>query len=160
METRAELREAIPRDQPGLDIVRRQAVEMGLSGTYERDNFADLVAEPDPNLAEWIEDEDILVLVITDDLTPFAYGIYDRAEGKIRGLYTGETYRKEGHASRIVEAFEQEACNDKTDEIQVDSPSNAVDFFEKLGYEKRGTTRAPRGNICLTEMSKDLTERR
>jgi GNAT superfamily N-acetyltransferase len=159
VETKAELRKAIPRDQPGLDIVRRQAIEMGLSGTYDRNDFADRVAKPDPRLPEWIEDEDMLVLVISDDLTPFAYGVYDRSEARIRGLYTGETYREEGHASRIVDAFEREAQKRESDLIRVDSPRNAVEFFKKLGYEERETTTAPRGEISLQSMVKNLTER-
>lgn len=35
-------------DQPGFDIVHRQAIEMGLSNTYNRKDFVDLVAEHDP----------------------------------------------------------------------------------------------------------------
>lgn len=156
MESNAELREAAPEDQPGLDIVRRQAIEMGFSGTYERNQFADLVAQPDPRLPEWIQDEDKLVLVVTDELTPFAYGVYDTEEHRILGLYTGETYRQEGHASRILQAFEEHARSHNASAIRVNSPRNAVEFFAKLGYRKKGTTPSPRCDIILQSMVKRL----
>ncbi len=158
METKAELREADPQDQPVLDIVRRQAIEIGLSGTYNRNDFADLVAEPDPRLGEWIEDDNTLVLVLGDEMTPFAYGVYDRSRSKIMGLYTGETYRDEGHASRIVNVFEQEARDRKKNDIRVDSPRNAVEFFENLDFQIYGTTTPSQIKIPLKRMKKKLTD--
>lgn len=152
------MREAEPGEAPGLDIVRRQAIETGFTDTYERDQFADLVAGVDPNLSNWIERDTILVLVVKSDMTPFAYGVLNKQSGQILGLYAAETYQNEGHASRILDQFHKQARKAGVDELQVDSSLNATTFFEKIGFERVKKLTDPQLDLPLIRMKKTLED--
>jgi N-acetylglutamate synthase-like GNAT family acetyltransferase len=150
--------EAEPEDVSGLDIVRRQAIETGFTDVYERSQFADLVARPDPNLRDWIEDENHLVLKVESDMTPFAYGVVDRSSGEIKGLYTAETYQDEGHAKRLLKRMETEAESSGLEVVSVDAPKNSKQFFERVGYRDEGTADREELSIELRLMKKSLRE--
>lgn len=156
MKSDVQLREAQPSDTASLDIVRRQAIETGFTDAYERDDFADLVAQPDPNLGDWIEESEKIVLVITSELTPFAYGVYDRENSEILGLFTAENYQDEGHAEKILKKFEASASDHENHQITVYSPHNAVVFFEKLGFEQEEETTHPSHDLSVFQMKKRL----
>lgn len=158
MEEKASLREAESRDVPGLDIVRRQAIESGFTDCYERDDFADLVARPDPRLRDWIDSERILVLMVASEMTPFCYGVFDRETGDIRGLYSAENYEGEGHAGRLLEHFEELARDRNLSTLRVQSPRNARGFFEHHGFEAHGEVESDETGLTLVEMSKPLAD--
>lgn len=136
---RAEIREAVPSDVPSLEIVRRQAIEAGFEGTYDRADFADLVATPAADLEAWIEAEDHLALLVETDVTVAAFGVYDAPAREIRSLYTAPDYQRHGCATALLERFTVRASEDGADSIGVSAPRNAVTFFEANGFERRGT---------------------
>lgn len=153
------LREAEASDTATLDIVRRQAIEIGLTDEYERDQFADLVAQPDPDLQNWIESDSFSVSVIGSDLTPFSYGILDLNTGEIKGLYTAENYRKEGYGSRLIDYFVSEARENDLTKLDVKSPKNTVKFFLKNNFNRLDQTHQhSETGIKLVEMEKNLPE--
>lgn len=134
------IRDAEPEDVPSLEIVRRQAIEAGLEGVYDRAEFAPLVASPTANLPEWITADDALTLVVETAVTVVAYGIYDIPAQRIRALYTAPDYQRCGCASALLDRFETRANQDDADEISVVAPRNAVPFFESHGFERCGRT--------------------
>jgi GNAT superfamily N-acetyltransferase len=158
VDEKARMREADPSDVPGLDIVRRQAIESGFTDSYDRDAFADLVARPDPKLREWIDSDRVLVLVVSSEMTPFCFGVFDPEAGEVKGLYSAENYEGEGHAARILEQFEDVARNRGLTELRVEAPRNARGFFEHHGFEARGPVESEETGLTLVEMTKPLTD--
>lgn len=156
MKGKAEISEAKPGDVPGLDIVRRQAIETGLSDVYDRDDFADLVAEPHSRLRTWVNDKNRLVLVIKSDFTPFSYGVLNTTNGRIQGLYTAESYQNQGHARIILEQFESRARKENLEKITVRTPKNAVGFFQENGFKRGEETLSKDYELTLINMCKRL----
>jgi N-acetylglutamate synthase-like GNAT family acetyltransferase len=74
--------------------------------------------------------------VIKSNFTPFAYGVLDVTGGEIKGLYTAENYRGEGHGSKILKQFETIARNQDLDQLTVKTPLNAVGFFERYDFRE------------------------
>lgn len=156
MEEEVRLTEAQPEDVPSLDIVRRQAIESGFTDAYERDDFADLVARPDPKLREWIESDRVMVLVVKSELTPFCYGVFNPASGDVMGLYAAENYEGEGHATRILGRFEEVGRERELPELTVEAPRNARGYFEHNGFQVRGRLESEETGLTLLEMAKPL----
>ncbi len=156
MKEDVKLVQATPEDVPGLDVVRRQAIETGFTGVYERSQFADLVARPDPDLANWIEDDRYLVLVMKSELTLCAYGVLDQQEGQLKGLYTADSYQREGHAGRILSKLEETAREAGQETITIEAPKNSITFFEAHHFRKVGETTQWKFTLTLTVMKKSL----
>jgi GNAT superfamily N-acetyltransferase len=134
-----ETRPATQADVPGLEVIRRQAIESGFTDEYDRSAFAHLVATPEERLEAWITSSAYEVLVGETEVTAVCFGVFDRESGEIIGLYTAPNHERKGCATALLAAFEATAREDGIDQITVDAPLNAVDFFEDRGFERRGT---------------------
>lgn len=150
-----EIREATPADAASLDVIRRQALEAGLSGEYPRSAFADLVASRDERLRDWIEDDDALVLVAETEVTPVGFGAYRRTEARVLALHTAPDHQDEGCGTVLLERFERQARLDGMDRVVAAAPRNSVEFFDRRGFERRGTVE--REGVTLVECRKPLS---
>jgi len=135
------IREARPADVPSLEVVRRQALERDLAGEYDRSEFAGLIARSDAPLAAWIDapDSEYLVSLVETDVTVVCYGVYDRGDAAVRGLYTAPEYRRLGCASALLDRFESTARGDGVATIEATVPRPAAEFFVSRGFETRGS---------------------
>lgn len=154
MESKVTFREAKKQDIPSLEIVRRQAIETGFTSVYDRSDFADLVAEPLPEMEGWIDDDTVEFILAETEFTPICFGVYGLSSSRILAFYTAENYRKEGHAKRLYGYLESVAADSDNTKIEVVSPLNARGFFESLGFEAVGTTR--KNDLKMVEMQKNL----
>lgn len=134
-----EIREATPRDVPILEVVRRQAIEAGFEGTYDRTDFADLVATSEVDLADRIESDDHLALLVETDVTIASFGVCHVPAGELTSIYTAPEYQRHGCATALLERFTARVVEDGAGEIGVVSPRNAVPFFEARGFERHGS---------------------
>lgn len=149
------VREAGPADIPSLEVVRQQAVEAGLSGEYDRTEFADLVATPDDRLRDWVRDTDWRVLLCAGDLTPVAFGALETTTGRVGALYTAPAHEGRGCATALLERFEERGRAASLDRLHAAVPRNAVGFFEARGFERRGTVT---GTIERVRVAKPLEQ--
>lgn len=147
-------REANGSDVPSLEIVRRQAIEDGFSGAFDRSSFADLVAGDDAELPHWVDSPAYDVVVVESEVTILAYGVFDRERAVVRGLYTAPAYQREGWASRLLERFEGSARSVGHDAIEATVPLTARDFFQARGFEDQESVE--RQGIEARTMRKDL----
>lgn len=155
MESKVTFREAKPEDLASLEIVRRQAIETGFTSVYDRSDFADLVAEPLPEMEEWVEDDQVEFILAETEFTPICFGAYDMENSSILAFYTAENYREEGHARRLYDYLETKAEQIGNDSISVESPLNAKGFFESLGFEE--VERTQREGLEVVKMEKELS---
>ena len=149
-----EIREARASDVPSLEIVRRQAIESGFSGEYDRSAFAGLVAAPERKLPEWIEEPRYLTLIAETEISPLAFGTYDRDRATILALYTAPEEERRGLASALLERFEREARERGETELVAISPRGAVGYFFARGFERVGT--AEWNGVSAYELTKSL----
>lgn len=147
-------READGSDVPSLEIVRRQAIEDGYSGAFDRSSFADLVAGDDAELPHWIDSPAHDVAVVESEVTILAYGVFDRERAVLRGLYTAPAYQREGWASRLLDRFEASARSAGRDAIEVTVPVTALRFFQARGFEAQESVE--RKGVEARMMRKDL----
>ncbi|MFB6346073.1 MAG: GNAT family N-acetyltransferase [bacterium] len=154
MESKVTFREAEQEDVASLEIVRRQAIETGFTSVYDRSDFAELVAEPLPEMNDWIEDDDVEFILAETEFTPICFGAYDMEESVILAFYTAENYREEGHARRLYDYLETQAKQAGNEIITVESPLNAQGFFESLGFEE--VERSEREGLEVVKMEKSL----
>lgn len=148
------IREATPADAPALDVIRQQAMEAGFTDHYPRSAFADLVAAPDERLRDRIGAPDTLVLVVEADVTLASFGAYEVPSARIVALYTAPEYQDEGRASALLGRFERRAREDGKDRLHATVPLNAVGFFERRGFERRGTTE--RQGLSMVEVARSV----
>ncbi len=149
------IRRADPMDVPSLDVIRRQALEAGFTDQYRRSDFVDLVATSDDRLSDWVAADETLVLVVATDFTPAAFGVYEIDSARILALYTAPEYQGGGRASALLDRFERRARTDGKRHIRAVVPSNAVDFFERRGFEPRRVDE--RDGLSMVVVSKPIT---
>lgn len=149
------VREADPADAPALDVIRQQAIEAGFTGTYDRDDFAELVASSDRDLPDRLGDPTWLVLVGESDVTPVCFAALETATGRIGALYTAPEHWGRGCASELLERFETRAREEGLDALRADATHNAVGFFEGRGFERQGTVS---GTVERVRVVKDLRD--
>lgn len=150
------VREATAADVPALDVIRRQAIEAGFTGEYDRAAFADLVASPDDRLPEWVADPAWVVLVAESEVTSVGYGALDSETGELGALYTAPDHEGRGCASTLLERFERRAREAGRDRLHAAVPRNAVGFFEQRGFD-RGETIERDGDVERVCVVKSLT---
>ena len=148
------VREAEAADVPTVEVVRRQAMEAGFEGVYDRADFAPLVASPSADLPSWVTAADHLALVVETDVTVVAFGVLDVPAGQIRALYTAPEYQRRGCASALLARFETRAADDGADTISVVTPRNAVGFFESRGFERQEPVE--RDGLACSRLTKPL----
>lgn len=152
---KAGIRAATREDVPSLEVLRRQALEAGLTGTYDQSEIAPLVATPDDRLPDWVASAETVVLVAATDITPIGFGAYDPAPGRVLGLYTAPAYQGRGCASAILDRFEARARADGHRRLRVAAPLTAVSFFEARGFERRD--RLERAGITRIDLEKPIS---
>lgn len=148
------VRAADPADVSSMGVVRRQAVEAGFEGVYDRAAFAPLVASPDDDLGDWVASDDHLALVVETDVTVAAFGVYDRPDREVRALYTAPHYQGRGCATALLDRFEARAREDGASAVRVVAPRNAVPFFTARGFRRRGTV--DRAGLRFRRLTKPL----
>lgn len=151
---RPEIREATPRDVPILEVIRRQAIEAAFEGTYDRADFADLVATSEADLGAWIESDTHLALLVETEVTTVAFGVYDRSSRDLCALYTAPDYQRHGCATALLDRFTARANETGAEEVGVVAPRTAVPFFEKRGFERRATVE--RDGLSFVRLAKSL----
>lgn len=151
---RPEIREVTPRDVPSLEVIRRQAIEAAFEGTYDRADFAELVATSEADLVDWIESDTHLALLVETEVTTLAFGVYDCASRELRALYTAPDYQRHGCATALLDRFTDRATETGADEVGVVAPRTAVSFFEKRGFERRATVE--RDGLPFVRLTKPL----
>ncbi|WP_135661965.1 GNAT family N-acetyltransferase [Halorhabdus rudnickae] len=132
------IRTATVGDVPSLGILRGQAIEAACSDVYDRQQYADLVADPRTDLTTWIDSEAMTVLVAETEITPVAYAAFDEDTGEILSIATNTDYQREGFGSALVDRVEDRACKLNLDELGVSAPTVAVGFFEAQGFDVVG----------------------
>lgn len=137
-----------------LEIVRQQAIEAGFSDVYERETFADLVAQPHPDLQEWIEDAAVSVPLLETSVTPVSFGAFRVDNARILALYTAPEYQERGLASRLLKTFIDRARKHGTPRLEVHAPRNAVSFFEHHDFCRQNEVL--RRGLKLIEMHRPL----
>lgn len=128
------VRSATLADRPALEIIRRQAIEASLSERYDRGRFAALVAEPDAELAEWLETDRYLALVVETSVTPVAYAVGDLQAGELLALYTAPDYQGRGYATQLLERIQERMAASAAPSLDVWTLEPAVDFFRASGF--------------------------
>lgn len=131
------IRTATDADVPSLGILRGQAIEAACSDAYDREQYADLVADPRTDLEAWIDDG-TTVLVAETEITPVAYGVLDDSTGEVLSIATNTDYQREGFASVVLDRLEDRARDLDLVELWVSAPTVVVGFFEARGFEREG----------------------
>lgn len=149
------IRHATTADIPALEVIRQQAMEAGFTDTYSRPDFADLIAAPNQQLQKWIGSDDIVVLVGETEITPIGYGAYEPASARVLALYTAPEYQGQGCGRAILDRFEERAANMNHPTLHATVPLNAVEFFERRGFDRQRPTE--QDGISMVEMTKPLT---
>lgn len=143
----ATVRPATLADRPALEIIRRQAIEASWSDRYDRERFADLVAAPDAELAEWLGRNRYLSLVVETSVTPVAYAVCDLETGELLALYTAPDYERRGYATRLLERIQDCVAASTGSSLEVWTPEPAADFFRENGFvtvDERAESPIPR----------------
>ncbi len=121
---------------------------------YDRSNFANLVAEPHPDLADWIEGSDVIVDLLETSITPVSFGAYDRDDAHVPLLVTSPDYQGRGLAGRLLDRFLAVAREEGTSRVKVSVPRNAEDFFKH--HDFRPHRQESCGGLDLTRMHRPL----
>lgn len=127
------IREAEAGDVPGLEILRRQAIEAAFRPEYDRERYVDLVAGEGQRLDAWVERDDHEVLLAETEVTPVCYAALDLEETRLVALFTSPDYQEEGFARLVVERLQSSLAPGEA--LSVVAPEPAVGFFERLGFE-------------------------
>lgn len=132
-------REATAADLPALEVVRRQALEHGLSGEYDRPAVAAAVTA-ESGFADAVADPERLVVVAESEVTAFAVGVCDLATGRVVGVYVAPEYEREGWGTRVVDRLEAAASEAGVTALTAAVPRNARGFFAASGFDAVGET--------------------
>jgi len=137
---RVTIRTATGADVPSLGILRGQAIEAACSDVYDREQYADLVADPRGDLGTWIDDDSTTVLVAETEITPVAYAVFAEGTGEVLSIATNTDYQGEGFGSVLVDRLKERAREAGLTELCVSAPTVAAEFFETQGFEREGET--------------------
>lgn len=131
-------RKATIEDIPILEIIRRQALEAGLSSIekYNRKNFSDIIGYPDKNLNNYIKSDNFLVLIAETEITEIGYIVYNKDESIITGLYISPDHQRQGCGSFLLEKIEKTASKKGNNTLYINIPYNAWGFFKRKGFKK------------------------
>ena len=132
------IRSAREDDVPSLGILRGQAIEAACSDAYDRERYADLVANPMADITSWIDADSTTVLVAETEITPVAYVAIDDETGDIRSIATNTDYQHEGFGSVLLDRLVDHAREAGLEELRVTAPTVAVGFFEANDFEHAG----------------------
>ena len=130
------VRDAIPGDTPSLEIVRRQAIESSFSSSFDRTTYADMVARPDAELPEQINQDRWVVRLAETPVTPVTYAVADTTTNELLSIYTSPDYERRGYARRVFESLE----HDLGSPITATVPEPALGFFRAIGFHPTGVT--------------------
>ena len=135
------VRGATPADHPALEIIRRQAIEAACAHRYPREQYADLVATPDPELQAWIGADQIRVYVAETAVTPVSYAAGDAERAHLLACYTAPDYERRGYASKCLERIEADLRGKGHAVITVWATEPSHAFFTAHGFEGTGEHR-------------------
>ena len=124
-------------DVPTLDILRRQSLEEAFRGTYDRSDFAGLVATPDDDLRNQIDSDRYVVKMTETEVTAVSYGVFDTEDCNLAALYTSPDYQREGFGTTLLDSL---VSGVDCTTISTVAPATATPFFEAYGFESVGET--------------------
>ena len=80
-----------------------------------------------------------------------------QTQAQIRYMAVDNNCQGQGLGKQIIEALEHEASKQGVNEITLNARENAVDFYQKLGYQSQGFSHLLYGEIRHISMTKKLT---
>ena len=153
-----DIRPATSRDMTDIAMVHRSSIEVTCAGAYTRDQIASwLSALHDDAYPMLLATHEIFVADAGGSVEGF--GVYDRARSFINATYVTPTRARHGIGTALVAAMEASARASGAKAIDLHATRNAVTFYERIGYERRGDTvnRLPTGvELPCVAMTKRL----
>lgn len=112
------------------------------------------MAQPHPDLADWIEGSDVIVDLLETSITPVSFGAYDRDDAHVALLLTSPDYQGRGLAGRLLERFTDVAREDERESLSAFAPRNTEAFFKHHGF--RPDRQVACGGLDGTRMHRSL----
>jgi len=136
------IREGAPADREAISRTHVASVRGVEDSTYDDEELA--VWESGAAATSYpLDDPGVVFLVAERDGEIAGFAEASIAESELDKLYVDPAYQHRGIATSLSEAIERRLRSQGVESVSVEASTNAVPFYQRVGYERVGTHQKP-----------------